>query len=180
MPARFLRSLEVSATLTFHGAAGTVTGSKMLVESDGYRLLVDCGMFQGLKALREQNWAAPPFEPRSVRWVVLTHAHIDHSGWLPRLVKQGFRGKIYATPATAELAVLLLEDAAHLQEEDADFLNRKGATRHAPALPLFDADDARRTLDLFETVGYGHWKDLTSRLSFRYANVGHLLGSAMV
>src|SRR5438093_8988957 len=105
------------ATLTFHGAAGTVTGSKMLLESDGYRLLVDCGMFQGLKPLRELNWAPPAFDARSVRWVVLTHAHIDHTGWLPRLVKAGFQGTIYATPATAELADLLLRDSAHLQEE---------------------------------------------------------------
>lgn len=168
------------ATLTFHGAAGTVTGSKMLLEADGYRVLIDCGMFQGLKSLRDLNWCPPPFEARSVRWVVLTHAHIDHTGWLPRLVKEGFQGTIYATPATCELAQLLLKDAAHLQEEDAQFLNKKRATKHAPALPLFDEHDARRALDRFQPVGYGRWMPLSSKMSFRYTNVGHLLGSAMV
>src|SRR5262245_22500769 len=120
------------ARLTFHGAAGTVTGSRTLLETDGEKLLIDCGMFQGLKDLRERNWEPPPFDARAVRWVILTHAHIDHSGWLPRLVRAGFNGSILTTPATAELAELMLLDAAHLQEEDAEFLNRKGATKHKP------------------------------------------------
>ena len=168
------------ATLTFHGAAGTVTGSKMLLSTDdGYNVLVDCGMFQGLKALRELNWAPPPFDARAVRWVVLTHAHIDHTGWLPRLVKSGFRGTIFATPATAELCGIMLLDAAHLQEEDAEFLNKKGVSKHRPALPLFDEHDAKRALGLFETVDYLAWKPLSSRVKFRYTNAGHLLGSAM-
>jgi metallo-beta-lactamase family protein len=168
------------ATITFHGAAGTVTGSKTLVDFEGYKLLVDCGLFQGLKALRELNWAPPAFDPRAVRWVILTHAHIDHSGWLPRLVKSGFRGTIFGTPATAELAALLLRDSARLQEEDAEFLNEKQLSKHRPALPLYDGDDAERAIALLRTVRYGHWQHLTSRIAFRYTNAGHLLGSGLV
>lgn len=167
-------------SLTFHGAAGTVTGSKYLLEARGDRLLVDCGMFQGLKVLRELNWQPPPFDVRSLRWVVLTHAHIDHAGWLPRLHKSGFRGTIFATAATAELCELMLMDSARLQEEDADFLNRKGASRHKPALPLYDEKDAEQVLKLFETVPYERWKKLSPSLSFRFICAGHLLGSAMV
>jgi metallo-beta-lactamase family protein len=182
--------------IAFYGAAGTVTGSRYLVTtrggggggtaagrspgSDDERVLVDCGMYQGLKELRERNWAPLPFEAADVPFVVLTHAHIDHSGMLPRLVKQGFKGSIISTPATCELARLLLKDAAHLQEEDAEFLNRKGLTKHEPALPLFDAADAEKTLERFTTRPYGEWTELPDRISFRFHNAGHLLGSAMV
>ena len=131
------------AKLSFLGAAKTVTGSQYLVEAAGRRLMVDCGMFQGEKALRLLNWAEPAVDPASVDALVLTHTHLDHIGRLPRLVKQGFSGPIYCTPATRELAEILLLDAAHLQEEDAAYLNRKGLTKHAPALPLFD-DGGRR------------------------------------
>ncbi|HEY7466702.1 MAG TPA: MBL fold metallo-hydrolase, partial [Dehalococcoidia bacterium] len=124
----------MSLRLAFHGGAGTVTGSRFLLETAGKRLLVDCGLFQGLKELRLKNWDNPPFDPRSVDAVVLTHAHIDHSGWLPRLVKSGFRGPIYCTPATRDLAEILLLDAARLQEEDAEYANRKGFSKHHPAL----------------------------------------------
>src|SRR5687768_4152635 len=124
------------AKISFLGAAQTVTGSQYLVESADEKLMVDCGMFQGDKPLRERNWSAPRFDPSSVRWVILTHTHLDHIGRLPRLVKQGFRGRVICTPATLELAEVLLKDAAHLQEEDADYLNRKGLTKHKPALPL--------------------------------------------
>ena len=128
--------------LTCLGAARTVTGSKHLLEADGARILVDCGLFQGLKALRERNWQALPFRAQDIQSVVLTHAHLDHSGYLPRLVGQGFKGRIFCTPATANLTRIVLADAARIQEEDAERANRRGYTRHAPALPLFTVNEA--------------------------------------
>src|SRR4030081_1142574 len=128
-------------SLTFLGAAGTVTGSKHLLESDGRRILVDCGLFQGLKELRERNWEPLPIDSATVDAVILTHAHLDHCGYLPRLVSAGFRGRIYCTPATRELCSLVLPDAAHIQEEDAREANRHGFSNHAPALPLYTSAD---------------------------------------
>ena len=124
-------------TLRFLGAAGTVTGSKHLLEIGGRRILLDCGLFQGLKVLRERNWKKFPFEPGALDAVVLSHAHIDHSGALPLLVKEGFRGKIHCTSGTAELLEPMLLDAAHLQEEEARFANKHRTSKHAPALPLY-------------------------------------------
>jgi metallo-beta-lactamase family protein len=167
-------------SLSFLGAARTVTGSQYLVEAGAARLLVDSGLFQGEKALRVRNWAEPGFDPSSLRAVVLTHCHLDHIGRLPRLVKQGLRSPILCTPATRDLAEVLLLDAAHLQEEDAEYLNRKGLTRHAPALPLFDADDARASLRLFEAVPLGEVRELGPELSFSFREAGHLLGAASV
>jgi metallo-beta-lactamase family protein len=168
------------ARLTFLGAAKTVTGSEYLVEADGARLLVDCGMFQGEKPLRLRNWAQPAFDPASVEALVLTHTHLDHIGRVPRLVKQGFRGTIYCTPATRELAEILLLDAAHLQEEDAGYLNRKRLTKHEPALPLFDAADVAAALERFEAVPLGVSRELAGGFCFRYREAGHLLGAASV
>jgi metallo-beta-lactamase family protein len=168
------------AKISFLGAAQTVTGSQYLVESADEKLMVDCGMFQGDKPLRERNWSAPRFDPSSVRWVILTHTHLDHIGRLPRLVKQGFRGRVICTPATLELAEVLLKDAAHLQEEDADYLNRKGLTKHKPALPLFDSADVEATMKLFETVPLGETRELSDRFAFSYRDAGHLLGAASV
>ena len=168
------------AKITFLGAAQTVTGSEYLVESGGETLLVDCGMFQGEKVLRERNWSAPRFDPAAVRWVILTHTHLDHIGRLPRLVKQGFRGRVICTPPTHELAEVPLKDAAHLQEEDADYLNRKGLTKHKPALPLFDSMDVEATMKLFKTVPLGKTLELSERFSFSYRDAGHLLGAASV
>lgn len=165
--------------LSFHGGAGTVTGSKFLLETSGTRLLIDCGLFQGLKQLRLLNWQPLPFDPGSLDAVLLTHAHIDHSGFLPRLVRQGFRGPIYCTPATRELAEILLMDAARLQEEDAEYANRKGFSKHHPALPLFTQDDAqlainqlrpRKTGSAFRVGGAG----------VRFFGAGHILGAAFV
>jgi len=164
-------------TLGFHGAAGTVTGSKFLLEADRKRVLVDCGLFQGLKELRLRNWQPPPFEPASVDAIILTHAHIDHSGYLPRLVREGYHGPIYCTRATRELANILLRDAAKLQEEDAEYANRKGFSKHHPALPLFTERDARAALRLFRTVDYDRWFE-PAGLSVRLLNAGHILGSA--
>ncbi len=166
------------ARLTFLGAARTVTGSEYLLEAAGTRVLIDCGMFQGDKALRLRNWSEPAFDPASIKALVLTHTHLDHIGRVPRLVKQGFRGRIVSTPATRELAEILLKDAAHLQQEDAEYLNRKGLTKHEPALPLFDDADVDASLRLFETVALGTTCDLADGVSFSFRDAGHLLGAA--
>jgi metallo-beta-lactamase family protein len=166
--------------ITFLGAAKTVTGSQYLLEAGASRLLVDCGMFQGEKALRQRNWTDPEFDPASVGWLVLTHTHLDHIGRMPRLVKQGFRGRILCTPPTRQLAEILLEDAAHLQQEDADYFNRKRLTKHEPALPLFDDADVEACLRLFETVPLGERRELSKDVAFSYRDAGHLLGAASV
>src|SRR5512140_311251 len=148
------------ATLQFLGAAGTVTGSKYLLEHEGKRVLVDCGLFQGTKELRLRNWEPPPVPPKSVDAVVLTHAHVDHTGGLPRFVAAGFDGPVYSTPATRALAGLLLPDSARLQEEEARYANEKGFSKHRPALPLYTAQDAERALELFESFGYGRRRQI--------------------
>ena len=129
------------------GGAGTVTGSKHLLDHDGKRILIDCGLFQGLKNLRELNWQPLPIAPSSINAVVLTHAHLDHSGYLPKLVKDGFHGEIFATDATRDVAELILKDSGYLQEKDAEYANRKGFSKHKPALPLYGLHDAEHALD---------------------------------
>jgi len=141
--------------LTFLGAAGAVTGSKYLIETTGHRYLVDCGLFQCLKELRLRNWDRPPFNPSFLRAVLLTHAHIDHTGYLPLLVKNGFRGPIFCSSSTADLSGILLPDAGHLQEKDAEFANRHGFSKHRPALPLYTEQDAREALKLLKRVPFG-------------------------
>lgn len=168
------------ARLTFHGGAGTVTGSRHLLETSHGSLLVDCGMFQGTKELRERNWRGPGFDPRSVDAVVLTHAHIDHSGYLPRLVRDGFRGPVHATPATADLADVMLRDSAKIQEEDAEYANKKGYSKHAEALPLYTVDDAVAAIRRIQVVDYGEWKELRRGLRFRFQPAGHIVGSGLV
>src|ERR1043166_1413657 len=126
------------ATITFYGGVGTVTGSKYLIDHQDKKIRVDCGLFQGVRELRERNWQDPPFDPREIDAVIITHAHIDHTGWLPRLVKLGFSGEITTSRATADLMKILLPDSARLQEEEADYRNRHDLTSHAPALPLYD------------------------------------------
>src|SRR5215207_2630832 len=140
--------------ITFFGAGGTVTGSQYLLETAGRRILVDCGLFQGYKQLRLRNWARPAYEPGAIVAVILTHAHLDHSGLLPRLVAQGFRGTVYCTQGTLELCGVLLRDSGHLQEEDAAFANRHGFSRHKPALPLYTERDAENSLRQFCGVDY--------------------------
>jgi metallo-beta-lactamase family protein len=164
--------------LTFLGATGTVTGSKYLVEHGGRRVLFDCGLFQGLKALRLRNWAELPFEAASIDAVVLTHAHIDHSGYVPRLVEQGFRGRVHATAATGALCALLLPDSGHLQEEDARFANRHGFSKHAPALPLYTEADARRALEHLEPHPFGESFEPVPGLHVHFNPAGHILGAA--
>jgi metallo-beta-lactamase family protein len=166
--------------LTFLGATGTVTGSRYLVESDGRRVLVDCGLFQGLKQLRLRNWAPLPIEPASIDAVVLTHAHIDHSGYLPRLVEQGFRGRIHATGATTELCGILLPDSGKLQEEEAAYANRRGTSRHHPALPLYTQEQARAALARFRPERFDRPFEPVPGLTVHFDPAGHILGAASV
>lgn len=169
------------SSLSFWGAAGTVTGSKYLIEADHARVLIDCGLFQGMRELRERNWQEPPFNAASVNAVILTHAHIDHTGYLPRLVRHGFRGPVYCSRGTADLLKILLPDAARLQEEEADYRNRHKITKHLPALPLYTEEDAREAIKLFHVVknsGEPFQAVRGIRAEFRIA--GHILGSSHV
>jgi metallo-beta-lactamase family protein len=168
------------ARLAFHGAARTVTGSKYLVTIGSQQTLVDAGLFQGLRALRRLNWEDPPFRPHQLERILLTHTHIDHIGYLPRLVRNGFAGPIYATPATVDLAHLLLVDSARIQEEDAEYANRKGFSRHSPALPLYTVENAKSTLELLERVEYHQWLALGKAVRVRFQGAGHILGSASI
>jgi metallo-beta-lactamase family protein len=171
-------SLDATAHLTFLGAAGTVTGSRYLLEAAGRRVLVDCGLFQGYKTLRMRNWEPLPVSARHIDAVVLTHAHLDHSGYLPRLVRDGFHGRVWSTPATRALCEVLLPDAGHLQEEDAAFANRHGFSRHRPAEPLYTRADAVASLERFETVPFGQTFEPAPGLQVRLAPQGHILGAA--
>jgi len=170
----------MSATLTFLGAAGTVTGSRHVLESGQTRLLLDCGLFQGLKELRLRNWAPSPVPATSIAGVLLSHAHIDHSGALPRLGREGFRGPVYCTGATAELLGIMLPDAAHLQEEEAEFANRHRTSKHEPALPLFTTADADRVLTQVRPVGFNESFSPAAGVSARFINSGHILGAAFI
>jgi metallo-beta-lactamase family protein len=165
-------------TLTFLGAAGTVTGSKHLLDLGQHRVLIDCGLFQGLKNLRLRNWQAFPVAASSIDAVVLTHAHLDHCGYLPRLVSQGFAGRVFCTPATKDICSIVLPDSAHIQEEDARDANRRGYTRHRPALPLYTSEDAARALAMLQPVGYNRPVPIAPGVEVEFLNAGHLLGSA--
>ncbi len=165
-------------SLTFLGAAQTVTGSKYLLEVNASRVLVDCGLFQGLKELRERNWAPLPVAPESIDSVVLTHAHVDHTGYLPRLFRDGFRGRVFCTPGTADLCRIVLPDSGRLAEEDAREANRHGYSRHSPALPLFTEEDAVHVLAKLQPVGFDRPVPVAPDITARFTNSGHLLGSA--
>jgi metallo-beta-lactamase family protein len=166
--------------LTFLGAARTVTGSKYLVEHDGRRVLLDCGLFQGLKELRTRNWEPFPIPPASLDAVVLTHAHLDHVGYLPRLIAQGYTGRVFCTAGTMELAGLVLPDSGRIQEEDARQANRHHYSKHEPALPLYDETDAQRALTHLQPVGYDRELEIVPGVSVEFRQAGHLLGSAAV
>ena len=168
------------ATLTFLGAAGTVTGSRYVLEAGGERLMIDCGIFEGSKELRLRNWSPLPVDAASIRWLVLTHAHLDHTGYIPRFIKEGFRGEIYSTGGTLDLAHLLLPDSGHLQEEDAAFANRKGFSKHTPALPLYTYDDAVASLQSFRAVDESKPVELSEHFGFRYFGAGHILGARCI
>jgi metallo-beta-lactamase family protein len=169
------------AILSFWGGVGTVTGSKYLVEHDGSRVLVDCGLFQGLRELRERNWEDPPFDPRHIDAVVITHAHVDHTAYLPRLVRLGFGGPVFCSKGTADLLKLLLPDSARLQEEEAEYRNRKGLTRHEPALPLYTEEDARAAIKLIKTCpNTGEPTEVARGVRAGFHIAGHILGSSLV
>jgi metallo-beta-lactamase family protein len=167
-------------TLTFLGAAGTVTGSKFLISHGAGRLLVDAGMFQGLRALRRRNWEPFPLPASDLDAVVLTHAHLDHSGYLPALADQGFNGPVIATEATAELAALVLHDSARLQEEDAEYAAAKGFSKHARPKPLYDTDDVDRLLPLFRSVEFYERSTVAEGVDVVLQPAGHILGSSSV
>jgi metallo-beta-lactamase family protein len=166
--------------LTFLGATGTVTGSKTLLRGEGRPVLFDCGLFQGLKALRLRNWERLPVSPKGIGAVVLTHAHIDHSGYLPLLVRNGFRGHVYCTRATFDLCKILLPDSGHLQEEQARFANEHGFSKHKPALPLYTVEDAVRALKQITPVDYDHPRDIDGGVRVRFLPAGHILGASIV
>ena len=168
------------ATIQFLGATQTVTGSKYVLDVKGSRVMIDCGLFQGLKELRSRNWNALEVNPSSITWVLLTHGHIDHSGYLPRLVRDGFKGRIYATTATADLLKILLPDSARLQEEDAEYANRKGFSRHHPALPLYTEQDAIAALKLIHRISYEENVSLNKFINARFIPAGHILGSSFI
>src|SRR5690242_8667002 len=172
--------------IQFLGAAGTVTGSKHLINlsgdssgRSGLQVLVDCGLFQGKKEWRERNWQNLPLDAKEIDCLILTHAHLDHCGWIPRLVKQGFRGPIYATSATIDLCSILLPDSGHLQEEDAAFHNKFKTSKHDPALPLYTEDEAQDCLQYFKPVEFGVVKQVSADVSFRFVHAAHILGSSM-
>ena len=163
------------AYIQFLGAAGTVTGSKHLVNTSpdgsgkaGFQVLIDCGMFQGAKEWRLRNWQPTPVPASSIDAVILTHAHLDHCGWIPRLVREGFRGPVYATPSTIDLCGIILPDSGHLQEEDARFYNRHKKSKHDPALPLYTLAEAEDSLQHFRPVEFKEGRQLSPEVSFRF------------
>ncbi len=169
------------AKITFYGGVGSVTGSKYLLESNGKKVLVDCGLFQGEKELRERNWAEQPFDPTELDAIIITHAHIDHTGFLPRVVKLGFSGKVFTSRATGDLLKILLPDSGRLQEEEADYRNRHNLTSHSPALPLYDENDAKDTLKLLNPVANdGKEVEICEGFKASFTVAGHIIGASQV
>lgn len=170
----------IMAKLTFLGATGTVTGSRYHLEVDNKNFLIDCGLFQGPKEIRSRNWEPFPVSPSIFNKVVLTHAHIDHSGYLPRFCRDGFDGQVICTTATQELCNIMLRDSAHLQEEDAKWANKKGFSKHDPALPLYTVEDAEKALTKFAGVFYGHTVELSENVDLKFKDAGHILGASIL
>jgi len=170
----------VTTRITFLGGVGTVTGSKYLLENDRHRVLIDCGLFQGFKNLRLRNWAEFPVPPKSLDAVVLTHAHLDHSGYLPLLIKNGFKGPVICTQATRDLCSILLPDSGFLQEKDAEFANRKGFSKHKPALPLYTKKDAEQAMHAFQSVPFAKERKVVEGMNVIFHPAGHILGAAIV
>jgi len=166
--------------LSFYGAAGTVTGSKYLLEHNGFRMLVDCGLFQGLKNLRQRNRAKPPFEPAELDLTILTHAHLDHTGYLPVLGLRGYEGRVLATDATCDLCGVLLPDSGHIQEEDARWANKRRYSKHDPALPLYTEEQARRCLTTLRPVPFDRTIEVHDDVALRFYPAGHILGASMI
>tara|TARA_B110001454_G_C12723220_1_gene435927 strand:- start:10425 stop:11801 length:1377 start_codon:yes stop_codon:yes gene_type:complete len=167
-------------TIQFLGAASTVTGSKYLISNGTNNLLIDCGLFQGLKSLRLKNWDEFPIDPSKIDAILLTHAHLDHSGYIPRLIKRGFRGKIFSTAATKDLCQILLTDAGYLAEEEAEYLNKHKRSKHKPALPLFTFEDAQKSIEYFQAVNFNFEFNLNDEISFQFRYAGHILGAASI
>lgn len=168
------------STIQFLGGASTVTGSKFLVSHGADKILVDCGLFQGIKELRLLNWSEFPVDPSTITAVILTHAHLDHTGYLPLLVKNGFKGKVYCTPPTRSLSKVILIDSAEIQQEDAEYANQMGYSKHHPAKPLYTVEDAKEALKLFTPVSEPGWTTISDQIKFRFTPSGHILGSAFV
>ena len=164
----------------FLGAAKTVTGSKYYLETDGLKLLIDCGMFQGLKTLRQQNWLPLPIDVAAIDLVLLTHGHLDHTGYLPRLLKEGFKGKILGTAPTMAIAAIILRDSAKIHEEEAENANKEGYSRHRPALPFYTVEEAENAIDLFQTVDPDEWIHLSKEVELRFTYNGHILGATFI
>ncbi len=169
-----------SINLHFLGAAGTVTGSKYLIETDEQKIMVDCGLFQGLKSLRELNWNYLPIDVSKLDAILLTHGHLDHSGFLPRLIKMGFKGIVYGTPPTLEIAEIILRDSAKIQEEDAERANKEKYTKHSPAVPLYDTDDVEKILEHFVNIHPDKWLDFGDNIRARWQYNGHILGATFI
>jgi len=169
------------AKITFLGGVGSVTGSKYLLESNGKKVLIDCGLFQGEKELRERNWQDPPFDPKSLDAIIITHAHIDHTGFLPRVVKLGYKKTVYTSRATCDLLKILLPDSGRLQAEEADYRNRHNLTSHNPALPLYDEDDAKATLELLKGIpNNGETVEICEGMKASFMVAGHIMGASLV
>lgn len=164
----------------FLGAAQTVTGSKYYLETEGLKLLIDCGMFQGLKTLRQQNWLPLPIDVSAIDQVLLTHGHLDHTGYLPRLLKEGFKGKILGTAPTLAIAAIILRDSAKIHEEEAEKANKEGYSKHSPALPFYKVEEAENAIDLFHTVDLDQWIHLSEEVQLRFSYNGHILGATYI
>lgn len=171
---------KISARLHFYGAAGMVTGQKFYLEYEGQNQLIDCGLFQGLKALRRLNWEKPAFDPAAVHNVLITHAHLDHTGYLPVMVRHGFKGPILGTAPTLDVAEIILNDSARLQVEEAELANKEGFSIHHPALPLYDPDDVERTVKLFHPIPKDEWIPLSDHMRVRFRYAGHILGATFI
>ncbi|HIC31817.1 MAG TPA: MBL fold metallo-hydrolase, partial [Flavobacteriaceae bacterium] len=164
----------------FLGAAGTVTGSKYLVDTGDKKILIDCGLFQGLKELRLKNWEYPPVNVADIDAVLLTHGHMDHTGYLPRLVKQGFKGPIYGTNPTLDIAKIILNDSAKIQEQEAERANKEGYSKHSPAEPLYDLNDVEKTIPYFKGVPPSQWLPILKDVKARFQYNGHILGATYI
>lgn len=172
--------MKNSLKIHFLGAAGTVTGSKFLLETPDSNILIDCGLFQGLKELRELNWAKLPFEAPKIDLVLLTHGHLDHTGYLPRLFTQGFRGPVFGTAPTLAIAGIIITDSAKIQEEDAERANEEGNSIHEPALPLYTVEDAEKTMELFQNRETDQWYSVSENIKYRFRRNGHILGACFI
>lgn len=172
--------MENHVKIHFLGGSGTVTGSKFLLETPGLNILIDCGLFQGIKSLRELNWQDFPFNPKNIDLILLTHGHLDHTGYLPRLVKQGYKKPIIGTSPSLAIAGVILKDSAKIQEEDAERANKEEYTKHEPALPLYTSSDAEITIGLFKSINLNEWYEISKNVKYRYQTNGHILGSAFI